>query len=307
MKLSCSYTKKGCIVFFVYLMALSGCTAPRSVTTSGKVTPKGKFSIGFNVVANYPTATVNSIKEIKNENVKRIANNDSIHADDVFRQFNKASIANALDPVTVGNEMFIRYGVFKRSDIGYKRSSGVNIFDARYQFLGPIGCVDDPFLGQKIYGSVGLQYSSQKQSNQVPSLLTDIQSALGYTLKRSDILIPLIFSYSFGNEEKYGSVSMGLTYNYSRINYDSFTSGLYTTEKIKIFGVENNQSYSSFGGLINSKIGYKYVYLVGSISVYGQNYGNYRLLDGTTFTLKGVTIIPSIGVQVNLGGSKSKS
>jgi hypothetical protein len=291
------------LLISVYIV-MSGCTAPRTITTSGKVTPKGNFSVGFNSAGNIPTQTMSILKDIVKDKVNQIAQNDSIKIDGSFQQINKAAMAYALDPTSVGTEFSIRYGVFKRVDVGYKRSSGLNVYDAKYQFLGSTGYVDDA-TDQKFYGSVGLQYSSQSQ--ELPSILSEIQSRLGYTFKRSDILVPLIFSYSFGNEEKYGCVSFGLAYNYSRIHYAAVPVDIYTPQNIKIMGIEKNQSYSALGVFVNSKVGYKYVYLVGSLSFYTQNYGDYTLLDGSVHNLKGVTVIPTIGLQVRLGRSKAKS
>lgn len=298
------FIKKAWTLLIFGMLLFASCSAPRTMTTSGKVTPKGNFSAGFNMTGNIPTQTVGILKDIIVDNVSKIAHNDSIKIDDNFRQINKGALAYALDPISTGTELYIRYGVIKRVDIGYKYSSGVNVFDGKYQFLGPTGYVDD-IVDQKFYGSIGLQYSSQSQ--ELPSILSEIQSRLGYTFKRTDFLIPVIFSYSFGNEEKFGCVSFGLVYNYTKINYASLPVDIYSSTNIKIFGVENNQSYSAFGGFVNSKIGYKYVYLVGSLSFYGQNYGNYNLLDGSSVNLSGVTIVPSIGLQIRLGRSKAKS
>ena len=43
------------LAFLAGLLLVSGCTAPRSVIHSGKVTPKGEFKAGFNYSGNIAT------------------------------------------------------------------------------------------------------------------------------------------------------------------------------------------------------------------------------------------------------------
>ena len=75
-------------------------------------------------------------------------------------------------------------------------------------------------------------------------------------------------------------------------------------EKIPAF--TRTENYSSFGAFINAKIGYKYAYFLPALSIYHQNYGTYNLFGLQQESYKGLTIIPSLGLQLNLGHLKSK-
>ena len=105
---------------------------------------------------------------------------------------------------------------------------------------------------------------------------------------------------------------MGGCFNYSRLTYTTIESNLGTfiddmgaNEPLIIESVENKQNIFSFGGFVNLKLGYKYVYVLPSFAFYRQNYGNYPyLLGGETFELKGWTFVPSLGVRVRLGKVK---
>jgi hypothetical protein len=129
---------------------------------------------------------------------------------------------------------------------------------------------------------------------------------LGYTFKRRDILVPVLFSTSFGKEEKYGSFSFGAVVNYTKIKYSSLPFNIYTLENVKVMGIENDESFWSFGGFINLKLGYKYVYAVPALAIYRQNYGDYWLMNGQYANFKGWTIVPSIGLKVRIGKNSVK-
>jgi hypothetical protein len=73
-------------------------------------------------------------------------------------------------------------------------------------------------------------------------------------------------------------------------------------ERIPSFS--HKQSYSSFGGFVNAKLGYKFAYFVPALSIYHQNYGTYNVF-GQQESYKGFTFIPSIGLQLNLGYGKA--
>jgi hypothetical protein len=286
------------ILLFLGIVFLSACMASRNINNSAKVTPKGNFAFGINVTANLPTETIGAMKDIVKSNVTAIAQKDSIRLGDNLTMMNKAAIAYSIDPLSVSSNFFIRYGLFKHIDVGYKRVGTVNAFDLQYQFLGPTGNIDNP-TDQRWYGSAGIQYSSQKQ--ELPSILSKLQARLGFDFKRKDLLIPIILSYSFGNEEKYGGISFGMALDYSNINFVSNPFNIYTLENFKIAGIENDRSFLSLGSFVNLKLGYKYVYLVPSIAVYYQNYGNFELLGGNMYQIKSWTFIPSLGCRFRLG------
>jgi hypothetical protein len=162
-----------------------------------------------------------------------------------------------------------------------------------------------------MHGSIGFQYSGQNANLPGKVGLSTLSSLFNYKLSRKDILIPLVFSRSFGPEETYGNVSFGVAYGHSFIEYGFNPSKelvRYVGNKIeKIPSFSHKTNYSTFGAFINGKIGYKYAYFLPAVSLYYQNYGKYDLFGLQQSTFKGVTIIPSIGLQLNLGYNKNKS
>lgn len=290
------------ILYAISIAAIfNSCIAPRNIYNSAKVTPKGNFVAGIDYTGNISTQTTSLLSDILSENVRDLANQDTIRMDNNFLMINRAAIAYAIDPINVGTDFYFRYGIMKHLDAGIRIAGNAKAFDVQYQFLGPVGNIDDN-TDEKFYGSVGMQFSWQKQ--ELPSVLSDLQERLGYTFKRKDLLIPVLFSTSFGPEEKYGSFSFGVVFNYSKIKYSALPLDIYSLNNIEITGIEKSEGYCSLGGFVNVKIGYKYVYLVPSLSVYRQNYGDYQLLDGSISKFKGWTIIPSIGLRVRIGKNK---
>jgi hypothetical protein len=295
-------------------LLFASCTAPRTVYHSGKVTPKGQVRAGADVIANFPSATANSIAGNIKDIVNTVKDLDSVNFDNHKEELNeitKSILAYTLDPISAGYDFHIRYGVIERLDIGYKLAGSTSVFDARYQFLGSTGTPDSPGDNSKGFsGSFGIQYSGKSYS--LPSFfgLADLDDILGFEMKRKDIFIPVAFSYPFGEEEMYGNVSFGVAYGHTFLSYAITPEKIYeyTQNNVPqlIKPVNEKKSYSSYGGFINIRGGYKYVYVIGSLGIYHQNYGSYTLLKGYTASLKGITVVPSLGLQVNLGGSKKK-
>jgi hypothetical protein len=125
-------------------------------------------------------------------------------------------------------------------------------------------------------------------------------------------LVPLIFSYGLGNEESIGAISFGLSYNFTRMNYSTtpFTyariqdvNGVVTA--LNTAAITESKSINSFGAFANMKIGFRYFYFVPAVAVYYQNYGTLQNFIGESFQLKGVTIVPSLGLRLRLGKTKS--
>ena len=331
------------ILLVIVVFFLNSCVPPRSIINSGKVTPKGNFTAGVQVVANISTAPIKSAGELVSDNIDEMndiinQNNDngieldSLDSDFLIENINgagKCAVAYAADPIGHAYEFYARYGFADRWDGGFKYIIGSKMIalDAQYQFLGPIGLPDD-ITEKRWYGSVGLQYYGQRfkmpdwvlnstrawdvAMSTLPGNLSDlvpVQQNLNFEYKRRDLMMPLIFSRSFGNEELYGSISMGGCFNYSRLTYTTIESNLGTfiddmgaNEPLLIESAENKQNIFSFGGFVNLKLGYKYVYVLPSFAFYRQNYGNYPyLIGGETFELKGWTFVPSLGIRVRIG------
>jgi hypothetical protein len=120
----------------------------------------------------------------------------------------------------------------------------------------------------------------------------------------------LVFSTPFGPEETYGNFTFGFVYGHSFIKY-GFNPSKHLVRYIgnnfeKIPSFTHKEDYSSFGVVFNAKIGYKYAYFLPALSIYHQNYGTYNLFGMQQESYRGLTIIPSVGLQLNLGYDKKK-
>ncbi|MGM0597648.1 MAG: hypothetical protein ACQES9_11480 [Myxococcota bacterium] len=296
--------------FFPVIMSFS-CTSPRSVTHTGKVTPKGQIRLGTDIRGNFPTETssviYDSIKDGVNE-LEDVAKGEQDkyteeEGKDKLDKLMRALLIYSIDPLGMGFDFNVRYGLLDRWDAGYKMDSGVHVFDTRFQFAGPTRNSDKFMginLGQKWFGSIGLQFSMQDYEISLPGL-DKLQELLGYEFKKYDLMVPLAFSYSFfSKDEKYGSLSFGGVYNYSRLNWgmdegviqDFFVESM---ENMNINIPQGERNIHSYGAFFNLKVGYKYVYLVASLSIYYQDYGRYELF-GSSSSFSGFTFIPTIGL-----------
>ncbi|MBW3544893.1 MAG: hypothetical protein KY428_04700, partial [Bacteroidetes bacterium] len=156
-----------------------------------------------------------------------------------------------------------------------------------------------------LYGSVGLQFSTQNLDLGSRFFLDKISSLFNYDASRKDLIVPLIFSKSFGPEEEIGSISWGVVYNHTFIKYGFDPGNIFErvgAERVKINGFTAKNNFSSFGAFINAKIGYRFIYVLPAITVYYQDYGTYKLLGDREFSYSGMTFIPSIGLQAQFGG-----
>ena len=295
------------LLFAVMMIAVisTSCTSPRNIIASGKVTPKGSFKVGFNTSFNGSTVALKEIDDVTKAAVEAIdRDNDSIYYNQSVATLTRGLLAYSLDPVTATSDFYLRYGIAERIDAGYKYASGAHVFDVMYQFLGSTGTPDKSASTTGLHGSIGIQYSGQKSDLPSKVGLDKLSAIFNYELSRKDILIPLVFSRSFGPEETYGNVSFGVVYGHSSIKYGFNPSKVFVKyagnniERIPSFS--NKQSYSSIGGFINAKIGFKHAYFLPSLSIYHQDYGTYNLF-GQQESYKGVTFIPSLGLQFNLG------
>ena len=289
------------LLLSLLILFLTSCAAPKVINQSGKVAAKGNVVAGASYTANVPTKTIALMGNIVKQNITDLANRDSITLNGNLENVNKAAIAQAIDPLASGYDFYLRVGVAKRVELGYKLAGKANTFNVQYQFLGPLGNVGAKEK-QRLYGSVGLQYSWQ--SYRLPSFFGEIQNRLGYKFGRNDILLPIIFSYSFGNEEEYGALAFGLAASYSNISYTTQPERIFDTNGKPVIAENHKESFTSFGGFINVKAGYRYVYLVPALSFFYQNYGSYKLLNGSEFMFKGFTFVPSVSLQIQVGKNK---
>lgn len=289
---------------FVLLCLVMSCTAPRAVINSGKVTAPGKFKAGLNFGGNIATEPIGQLDDITKAAVDAIAKKDTVFYDDEIEAATRALLAYSLDPIGPTFDLYLRYGLMKRVDVGYKYASGVHVFDAQYQFMGPTGTPANPGGEERWYGSVGLQYAGQSSGWVDKLFLGKLQPVLQFTAKRRDVTVPFILSKSFGVEEEKGSIAFGAVYNYTAIRYGFEPSRLfkrYGGENLELDALVNRNNYSSYGIFVNAKLGYRGIYLLPALTMYYQNYGSYKLLNDQTYSFSGMTFIPSVGLQANFG------
>lgn len=286
-------------------LLVGSCTAPRTIVSTGKVTPKGEFRVGGNLAFNVATETISKTGSALKSAAEETASKDTVGYSGTIDRLQVAALAYVLDPVRPSSDLYVRYGALDRLDVGYKYAFGSHVFDAAYQFLGPTGTVERPGgpAGAN-YASIGLQFATQRAS--LPSLpfLDDIDDLLGFKATRRDIIVPLVFSHSFGAEEEIGAISYGVVYTHTFLRY-GFAPGKVFNGNVKVPELPlQKTNFPSFGGFVNAKIGYRYAYVIPSLGIYYQNYGDYQLLNNKTASLSGLTIVPSIGLQFRIPSSR---
>ena len=284
------------------LLAAS-CTAPRAFTNTGKVTPQGEFRAGYDQGFNIASAPLAKAGSAVKEAASQAASQEKVDYTDATTQLQAAALAYVLDPVQTTADVYLRYGFAPRFDAGYKYTFGSHVFDAQYQLLGPTGTPENPGAGAEsgtLYASIGLQFATQRAK--LPSLpfLSDINSVLNLRATRNDLIVPLTFSNSFGKEEEIGAISYGLVYAHSWVSYGFAPDKIYNgSAKVSELPLQR-RNYSSFGGFVNLKIGYRYVYFIPAVSLFYQNYGDFALLNNQSTSLSGITVVPSIGLQLRI-------
>ncbi|TGE23258.1 hypothetical protein [Hymenobacter metallicola] len=290
----------------------SACTAPRVMTMSGKVTPRGEFRVGGNQAFNIPTETISKTGSVIKEAAEQLAREERIDystSGELVDKLQVAALAYIIDPVQPAADLYLRYGVLDRLDVGYKYAFGSHVFDGMYQFMGPTGTPDRPGgPAGAMYGSIGIQYATQRAKLPDIPYLDNINQLLRFKATRHDLLIPLVFSNSFGPEEEIGAISYGLVYSHTFLRYGFDPRNIYSgggpgSELIPSLP-ERKQNFSSYGAFFNVKVGYRYAYVVPALAIYYQNYGTYQLLNNKSTKLSGLTFIPSIGLQFRIPTSR---
>ena len=284
-------------------LAAASCAAPRAIVATGKVTPQGEFRVAYNQGFNVASAPLSKATTALKDAASQAARKDTIGYGGAVNDLQAAALAYILDPVQPTADVSVRYGIVPHLDAGYKYAFGSHVFDAQYQFLGPVGTPENPdrgAAGGTTYASIGLQFATQRAK--LPSLpfLSDINSLLNLRATRNDLLVPLIFSQSFGPEEAIGAISYGVVYAHSWVSYGFAPSKIYTGNQLISALPTTNRNFSSFGGFLNLKLGYRYFYVIPAVSVFYQNYGDYALLNGASTSLSGVTVVPSLGFQLRI-------
>jgi hypothetical protein len=290
------------------LFLAAACTAPRSVLLSPEALPKGGLEAGIQLDGNIPTQTAaalyGGIEDGIGDLYDRASGNGAaaIKADSLNGML-KALIAYSVDPLASQPGAFVRYGFFPRLDGGYHRNGSANALDVRWQFLGPVARdTAAPAKDAKAWrGSIGLQVSSQ--SFELPSVLglDKLQSLLRYDFKRKDILVPLMIGKPWDARGRYGGFTVGTAYNLTFLEYDSdlrkLVEQLDDGSTRPFAALHGKRTISAYGGFVNARLGYRWIFLVGSMACYWQDYGTFTLAGGKRENLKGLTFLPTLGLE----------
>lgn len=298
--------------FTLATVITASCTTPRSVLSSGKVVPKNHVRGGINYTFNISSSPIKqSAKSIYNF-ADTYKNKDTVYLDQSIKDVNAALLAYCLDPITFTNEYYFRIGLGHRMDMGYRNSGDAHGVDMMYQFLGGTGTFKDSEYNG-MYGSIGLQYAHQNFKIMNNRIFNKFEKLFGFNMRRQDLTVPIIFSRSWGPEERTGCLSWGVTYTHSFIKYNIKPKGIYyrniedsNIPPQLVQPIEGKMDYDSYGTFINFKVGRRYVFFNLSIAAYYQNYGKYPLLGGSTASLEGFSFVPSYGVQFNIPTKRKK-
>ncbi len=300
------------------LATATACTAPRTVLTSGKTTPVGEFRGGTNTIFNIPTNTTGRLADVLADGVREISNKDSINYftnQTVLQNLQKAAIAWALDPLSSTQDIYLRYGLAHRVDLGARVAAGAIVADAQYQLWGSTGSWQQPDEAKGGHGSIGLMFATQSADLPGRKALDLGSKLLDFKARRTDLLIPFTVSAPIGPEEEYGHVAAGVVVGRSFLRYQfKPTDRFYDAagQRLNIPEVDERKSFMTYGIFVNGKFGYRYVFIQPALAIYYQNYGTYDLIhfDKTQprprATLKGATFVPSLGLQISIPTKKKK-
>jgi hypothetical protein len=297
---------------FLALAAATACTAPRAVLTSGKTTPVGEFRGGTNTIFNIPTNTTGRLADVLADGVRELSSKDSINYIEnatVLRNLQKAAISWALDPLSSTQDIYLRYGVARRFDVGARLAAGALVADAQYQLWGTTGDWRTPDKTAGGHGAVGLMFATQSADLPGRKALNVGSSLLDFKARRTDLLVPFTVSTPLGAEEEFGHVAAGVVIGRSFLRYKfKPTDRFYDAagDRVQIPEVDERKSFMTYGIFVNGKFGYRYVFVQPALAIYYQNYGTYDLIQfdktqpAPRTSLKGATIVPSLGLQISI-------
>lgn len=126
------------------ILILYSCAAPRAITNSGKVTPHKQFRFGGNFSGNFSSSIATSLIDGAVTTATDLINEDTVKLEESITAIEKIALSYSLDPIGTGYDFYLRYGICKRLDAGYKFASGVHVFDAAFQFMGSTGTINKP-------------------------------------------------------------------------------------------------------------------------------------------------------------------
>lgn len=268
-------------------LVLLSCSAHRSISHGAETLQALKFSGQLGVEADLPTETSAKFFDAAYKHAQSAYRDTMVTVDSASLYKDLSTLTQfALDPLGINSSVQLRMGLGKGFEIGYQYAGG-NVFELHYQFL----------KGDGMHASVGVQYSSG--AYELPSVLGDLQKISGFDLKRKDYVLPM----SFGKSNKWSSWWIGPSLAYSKIEYGFNPGGLLVMSSPEVqkkipnlVGVEH--SYMSYGLHFGGRIGWKHLFLLGSLSSYYQNYGDYELPGMAKTNLSGLSFYPYVGVEI---------
>jgi len=290
------------------LSVIFSCSPPKSIVNSGKVVTKNQIRGGINYSVNVSTSPIaETMSGVRN--FSQYSDKDSIQMNEGLQNINAAALAYCLDPIGYKTDFYLRYGLGHNMDIGYRYAGKSHTFDARYQFLGSNSTYQySDYNG--MYGSIGLQYGWQNYDFGGKKF-DQLKRIFELDMSRKDISIPLIFSKSFGPEEKFGALSFGVNYTHSFVKYNVDPVNVYVRDNEGVQRIleplNAKRNYGSYGAFLSVKAGYKFIFFNVGFATYYQKYGTYPLLGGSSVTLKGWTFVPNYGIQINLYPKKKNT
>ncbi len=292
-------------LFILLLFMLASCNAPRSILQSGKVLPKGQFRGGINYTFNISTAPIEKSIKGAYDLTQSMSTRDTVFYSKQVEAINTAFMAYCLDPITFNDEVYFRFGMGNNLDMGFRTAGGAHSVDIMYQFLGSNQTFQTSDKGG-MYGSVGLQYSWENYRFLKYPMFDKLEKMFNFQMSRKDITLPIIFSKSFGPEERTGCFSFGVMYSHSFIKYKIEPKNIYKiadqtgVNPVLLDPVEAKMNFGAYGAFFNVKVGKKYVFFNFSLAAYYQKYGKFPLIGGSTASFEGFSFVPSYGIQFNI-------
>ncbi len=287
----------------LFIALLSACSVPKTITETAQTLDQGKMRAHVGQSTNIPTAAPAKVVEVITNGVGNVAT-DTFIVDETFHQVTEALIAQAVDPVASSVDFGLRIGAARNFDIGYKFMGGTHGIDFRYQLVG--GRAGTAVQNSGRYNaSLGLLGTTKK--HKLPSFADNVLGLIfDYGIRRSELTFKLMNSISLGENEEYGHIGFGLSYSHAFVSY-----GFKPKTAFAVVGALNNvnllntfpnhkTNFGGFGGYINFKVGYKYVYFYSAVAFFYTDYGTYNLFADRTYSFSGMTIVPSFGLVFNL-------
>ena len=272
----------------------SGCAAPRANLWDGTSVDRWHVDGHLGVVGAVPAATLSALGDAQIQAVKGVAGQDSLSDSILLHKAAQSLVAAGLDMPGMNTVASVHLGLGWGVEAGYRREGGANAWSLRWQFLSA-----------KTSGwnaGIGAMYSSLDY--EMPSMLGKVQTTLGYSFSRTDISVPLVFSKPLGEDGKYGSVGGGLLGGWTSTKYGFDPDGLYRKWGGNVSLLDKlpdqKSSFLSYGCSGFAKLGYEHAWLLAGLTVLWQDYGSYQVPGTEPVSLSGITILPSLGLEIRI-------